>query len=428
MADGAAGERLPSSNRGVSRSGSEELARAAVAETRTWAGLDWLAGSVDLWELLQEADWVPRGDAGPSSSWDGDQVDLLSLDSLAGYLRRFGPKRKAKQCDDQGVLVVGERAAFAPPDAWCRSMVEAAFEYLFAGTGLQLAKDAAPGSFYAFRWALHDVWGESVVGMLELGGELTQRKGGRPSLRFELTGQGCGIYEQRGDPDAGHAQRWLALRAKLARVDALLTRVDVAFDDFDGVRNLELARCMYDVGEFDYTFAGETKRPQFKAFTASQGGDTFYVGHSSSEKQLRVYQKGKQLGDQDSEWVRWELQLRSSSRKRVSLDVLEDPLPYMRGAFACLDFVSACVARLAVTKEVSKATAKSVLRHVRRQYGATLGQVVRFAPNADALLELINGLSVDKVPRWARNNGGLCWADLAGLVQCPTQPSEETQQ
>lgn len=386
------------------------LRTAKDSPSRTWAGIDWLAGSVDLWDLLGEAGW---------------RSDHCDLQGLAQHLRAFGPRReKPTEATADGELVTGKRAPFVPADAIVASIAQTAFRYLFEGTGLVLAAEAGPGSFYAYKYLLTNVWGE-VAGMVELGGELTLRKGGRPSLRFELTGLGCGLFEHRGDASADHAQRWCALRAKLERVGTMLTRVDTAFDDFDGERNLALARCMYEVGEFDYSFGGERKRPQFKSFDASKGGSTFYVGHSSSEKQLRVYEKGKQLGDEESAWVRWELQMRSSTRKRICLDVLSDPLSYMRGAFQCLDFVASCMRRLEVTQEVTKATAKSVLRHVRRQYGATLHQVVKLAPCAEDLLQLITALSVDKVPKWART-GRLNWSDVPGLVNRPDDEEESS--
>lgn len=422
MADGGAPDRLPSPNRGVRRSGSDEamLRRAVESASRVWAGLDWLAGSVDLWDLLGESGWRRQ-----ATSVSGEESDISHMDGLAAHLRAFGPKRKAEtEADDNGELVTGKRAVFVPADAVVRSIAESAFRHLFEGTGLVLASEAGPGSFYAYKYLLTNVWGD-VAGMIELGGELTQRKGGRPSLRFELTGLGCGMYEQRGEASADHAKRWCTLRAKLERIGPMLTRVDTAFDDFDGKRNLDLVRCMYEVGEFDYSFGGERKRPQYKQFSASNGGDTFYIGNSSSEKQLRVYEKGKQLGDQESPWVRWELQMRSSTRKRISLDVLSDPLSYMRGAFECLDFVSSCMARLAVTEEVTKATAKSVLRHAKRMYGATFNQIIRLAPTADDLLLLMTQLSVDKVPRWAKT-GRLTWADVPGLIPSPDNEEESS--
>lgn len=422
MADGGAPNRLPSANRGVRRSGSDEaVARWARESTdRTWGGLDWVAGSVDLGDLLDETRWWARAE-----NLEGDFEHVGDLEGLAAHLAAYGPRpKKETEADENGELVAGKRAPFVEPDQVIRSIVQTAFLYLFEGTGLTLAADAGPGSFYAYKFALLNVWGE-MAGMLELGGSLTVRKGGRPSLRFELTGLGCAMYEQRLDPGADHAQRWLALRAKLERVGALLTRIDVAFDDFDGKRNLALVRCMYEVGEFDYTFAGERKRPKYKAFEASDGGDTFYIGQSSSEKQLRVYEKGKKHGDPDSPWTRWELQLKSSSRKRVALAVLTDPLEYMRGAFACLDFVSSCMQRLEVQNAVSKATVKSVLRHARRMYGATLKQIRRLAPSDADFQSLIEEvLTVDKVPRWAKT-GRLTWADVTGINQCPGPDEQE---
>lgn len=412
MADGSAMGGLPSSNRGVSRSGSgEALRRAESSASRTWAGLDWLAGSVDLWDLLGESDW--RG-------------EFTTLDGLAAHLRAFGPKRKQDtEADADGVLVTGRRYEFVPADEVINSIAQSAFAWLFADSGLVLAAEAGPGSFYAYKFLLHNVWGD-VAGMIELGGELTQRKGGRPSLRFELTGLGCAMAEHRGDASADHAERWCALRAKLERVATMLTRIDIAFDDFDGKRDLALARCMYEVGEFDYTFAGERKRPQARGFDdyGSGKGCTFYVGHSSSEKQLRVYEKGRQLGDPDSPWVRWELQMRSSTRKRITLEVLTDPLAYMRGAFACLDFVASCMARLEVRGEVSKATAKSVLRHAKRMYGATFYMLRRLAPSPEDLDEVMAAMSTEKIPKWAKA-GRLNWSDVPGLINRPDNEENE---
>lgn len=438
MADGAA-RGLPSSNRGVRRSGSRdarsealargrdrrgpadaELRRAAETPSRTWAGIDWLAGSVDLWDLLDAAGWRRKA---PGIS--GEVSDLCSVELLATYLSAFGPKPKPEtDAGNDGELVTGRRVPFVPADAVVQGIARAAFEYLFSGTGLVLAADAGPGSFYAYKFALTNVWGD-FAGSIEVGGSLTLRKGGRPSLRFELTGLGCGVFEHRGGASADHAERWCALRAKLERIDPMLTRVDTAFDDFDGVRNLALARCMYETGEFDYSFAGERKRPKFRAFEATPGeGNTFYVGQSSSEKQLRVYEKGKQLGDPDSPWVRWELQMRSSTRKRISLDVLNHPLDYMRGAFECLDFVATCVARLVVTEEATKATFKSVMRHAKRMYGSTIDQLFRLAPSRDDLADLFEQLRRDKVPRWAKT-APPTWADVSGLLESPGNHEDE---
>lgn len=413
MADGSRSG-LPSSNRGVSRSGREALANAAASIARSWAGLDWVAGSVDLLQLLELQGWDAGGAGG---------------EGIAAHLAAYGPKPKPKtpEADENGELVLGKREAFVPPDQVTNAIALAAFGYLLGDSGLVLAADASPGKFYAYRYMVTNVHGEPA-GMLELGGTLTLRKNGRPSLRFELTGLGCGVYEQRGDASADHAQRWCALRAQLERVSAVLSRADIAYDDFDGVRALTVAHCMYQVGEFDYRFAGELHRPKARGFEDHGSGDgcSFYVGHSSSEKQLRVYEKGKQLGDPDSPWVRWEVQLRSSSRRKLTLDVLTNPEAYARGAFDCLDFISRNVARLLVSRQATKATLKSVLRHAKRMYGSTLGHLARAAPDRESMHELVEFLAaVEKPPGWAKT-GRLDWEDVLALIQSqPTEQSDE---
>lgn len=401
------------SNRGVNPSRSEALRKAAESKARTWAGLDWVAGSCDLLRVLDEQGW-----AGP----------LMTGDEIAAHLWEFGPRPKGHepQADANGELVAGREASWVPPSDAVRAAAKAAFAYLFEGTGLCLSADASKGTFYAFRFMLRNVFDEPA-GMIELGGCLTCRKDGRPSVRFELTGLGCALLEQRGDASADHAQQWCALRAKLERVDALLSRVDVAFDDFDGERSVKLAETMWEVGEFDYRFGPEMLRPKAKGFKdyGSGEGNTFYVGSSSSEKQLRVYEKGKQLGDAESPWVRWEIQFRGSTRKRLALRVLDDPMPYMRGAFQCLEFVSRCMERFEATGEARKACVKSTLRHAKRMYGGTLWQLAALAPNRESMLDVIEFLKVENPPRWAKT-GRSNWGDVAGLLSAPDD--KETKQ
>lgn len=411
---------LPLSNRGVGRSDKAQQAVVARAADRTWGGIDWVSGSVDLFMALDEAGWT--------SPMSGDALESCDHEVLSAHLASFGPKPKdpCEHADADGVLEVDVAQPFQPPSSLVDQVARSVFDFLFAGTGLVLATDARPGKFYAFRYLIRNVWDEPA-GMIEVGGSMTLRKGGRPSLRFELTGLGCAILEQRGDPSADHAQPWCALRAKLERVGTLLSRTDIAFDDLDGTRSLERAICMWQLGEFDYRFAGELHRPKARSISdhGSGEGSTFYVGHSSSAKQLRVYEKGKQLGDTESPWVRWELQMRGSTRKRLTLDVLTKPLDYMRGAYECLDFVSRCLARLEVTQQASKASIKSVLRHASRMYGATFRHLRAHAPNPESMLALLAFLEKESVPRWAKA-GRFRWDDVSGLFEVP--PHEETLQ
>ena len=56
-------------------------------------------------------------------------------------------------------------------------------------------------------------------------------------------------------------------------------------------------------------------------------------------KMLRIYEKGKQLGDSESPWVRVEAELRNKSRV-IPWDALTRPGSYLAGAYPCLAYLS----------------------------------------------------------------------------------------
>ncbi|TWQ31919.1 replication initiation factor domain-containing protein, partial [Xanthomonas vasicola] len=176
------------------------------------------------------------------------------------------------------------------------------------------------------------------VGIIEFGGEECRRKDGTYTARIELTGTGCGMVSAAR---CGHAKRWLELRAKLESCAGRLTRVDTAADDLLGKYPLKLAQTWYSSGEFDNR--GQRPKAQLIDDYDSGDGKTLYVGTKKSEKQLRVYEKGREQGDKESPWVRYEAQFKASNRKDLSLDILRDPAGYLLGAYPVLHFLN-CVA------------------------------------------------------------------------------------
>jgi phage replication initiation protein len=68
---------------------------------------------------------------------------------------------------------------------------------------------------------------------------------------------------------------------------------------------------------------------------ADGSGRTFYVGKRKNGKLLRVYEKGKQLGDNTSPWVRWELELHNRDRI-IPWDVILEPGKYLAASYACM--------------------------------------------------------------------------------------------
>ncbi|MFD0727052.1 replication initiation factor domain-containing protein [Lysobacter brunescens] len=358
MADGAA-TGLPASNRGVSGFREDDQPFRVL--------LDWFSASVDLPAVLRE------------TGWDRSMKDTLDTLDATG----------SNACALASVLCA----------------------FFFGGSGIQPHDEVRAGRFYAWRVSLRNGAGEHV-GLIEMGGPHTVRKDGVYTARLELTGDGCRLYE--GAAGSGHAKRWLELRAKLESSAGRITRVDVAADDLHGFHPITWAICRHQAGEFDNR--GQTPKAQHIDDFGSGDGSTFYIGSVTSEKRMRVYEKGKQLGDRESPWVRYEVQFTASNRKELPLDLLRDPANYLLGAYPVLRFLQAMATRIDVTNAAAVATLKSCRRHLKRQYGATLHFIVKHTRNDAELGSVIRSLTSPKLPDWASNSTGVDWPEIHSLI------------
>lgn len=359
----AAGEGLPASNRGVSEFSNPE-------GTLT-VGIDWFSASIDLFVALDEVGFLT-----------GDAQD------------------EVRQWID-----------FNPDNA--RVAALQVFTWFFAGLGLELDDTAGGGRFYAWRVKILDAE-KKMVGMVELGGDNCQRVDGTVTARVELTGEGC---KAMSAARCGHAKRWLELRAKLESCAGRITRLDVCADDLMGKYPLRLAQSWYADGEFDQ----RGQRPKARLIDDYDSGDgkTFYVGGKQSEKQLRVYEKGREQGDKDSPWVRYEAQFRASNRKELPLDLLRDPASYLLGAYPVLRFLRCVSTRIEITKAAVAATIKSVRRNIKRQYGAALNVIVKHCPDAEAVKAVIESCTSPKLPKWFSGDVAAHWPEIAGVNNEP---------
>ena len=345
MAVDDAGESgLPSTNRGVSET--EQIGTV----------IDWLAASVDVGSLL-----------------DSREFDGSSISGMVGTLFE----------DLDGI--VGASA--------CEVAAEIV-DYFFPD--LFVVGEKGRGRFYSWLFRLNDASGEKV-GQIEFGGVNTIREDGTRTARIELTGGGCRIYETSSGSD--HAQRWSLLASLLGACDARLTRVDIAADDFSGTYPVKWAIDQYTAGGFDRR--GQRPKARLIDDMGCNTGRTFYVGSRKSEKQLRVYEKGKQLGDVASPWVRYEGEFHSSNRYELVLNMLVDPAPYLVGAYPVLDFVGGVGERLRIGVEEVLASCKRAVAAFRRQYGPMLNALLHASGGDEVMLSrLIAGTARKKLPPW----------------------------
>lgn len=258
-----------------------------------------------------------------------------------------------------------------------------AFDTLLADFAPELRlEDELKGfrNFYDHHRRILSPAGE-VCGFVALGGERQ-----KATLCIELTGVGC-----------AHVKAWALLRAKLEETYVKLTRVDCAHDDYDGAYTVADAARWYEEGLF--TSRGRPPAMQQVGWN-DESGATVYIGKNVGNQQLCVYEKGKQQGDKDSPWVRWEGRFGSKYRE-IPLDILTDPAAYLVGHFPALAWISERSSRMDTASKRAETTLVGALRHCKRQYGALLNLLKTSCPDHDGFWQLVNGLVRDRLPAWA---------------------------
>ena len=162
----------------------------------------------------------------------------------------------------------------------------------------------------------------------------------RGTFHVELTGQGCRFVRD-----------WNAVRLWGESFGAVITRVDLAHDDFSSAQiSVEQARRWLEEGRFNAS--GRPPAAELIDDLGSNKGKTLYIGQRASGKLLRVYEKGKQLGDKTSEWVRAEVELRNKGRF-IPWSVVTSAETYLAGAYPALGFLSTEQDRLRTTQRAS---------------------------------------------------------------------------
>lgn len=239
------------------------------------------------------------------------------------------------------------------------------------------------------------------IGALAFGGD-SQR--GRWML--QLTGKGCGLVTD-----------WAALQCFLEELGAKITRCDLAVDFTEGEYTVDDAVRFHEEGGF----TGSGRRPT----TATAGdwldrvrGRTLYVGKGSNGKLLRVYEKGIQLGDIGSPWVRYEVQLGARDRE-IPLEVLTSPTKYFAGAYPCLaELVEEAAEKIPTVRAEAKVSLTHLLYHAKRCYGKVFDVLSRLGGSSSA--ELVEEIRVIGIPRRLTPSGlaaGVSWSDVQDLLR-----------
>lgn len=219
-----------------------------------------------------------------------------------------------------------------------------------------------PGSMgYSTRHMLDVQQGSQRIAI----GAISEGEAQRNWNLLQLNARGCAM----------HAGRWQKLHGLFVAIGARVTRIDLAVDFLHGEHDVDEAVKLYEAGAFDV----RGRRPKCSLagdWMFRQVGRTFYVGIRANGKLLRVYEKGRQLGDLKSPRVRWELQLGRKERD-LPLDILLDPGPYFAGAYPALQQILPAASISLPTRAIERATdLVHRLHHLRASYGATLDEAL----------------------------------------------------
>lgn len=180
---------------------------------------------------------------------------------------------------------------------------------------------------------------------------------------------------------------WNAVSEWLREIGAVITRVDIARDCLGGEYTLGDARGWYQEGGFTIN-----RRPSasFIDDMGSGKGCTFYVGSRDNGKLLRVYEKGKQLGDKYSPWVRFELELKNRDRF-IPLDIVTNPGGYLSGAYPCLSWIDGVQERVKTLSKALKVSYEKLKAEAKKAYGRLINFMVDAGFSSDEIVgDLIN--------------------------------------
>lgn len=191
---------------------------------------------------------------------------------------------------------------------------------------------------------------------------------------------------------------WEAFASILARWNVTITRVDIAHDDHAGTRSILDMTELYLSGAFNRGGRRPKARPAGDWIEDLGDGRTLYIGSRKSGKLCRIYEKGRQLGDKESPWVRIEVQLTNKDRY-LDIDILTNPETYLAGCYPVLERLSAQPKRIKTSKLIASKTLEQLTEHASIASGRTINALLAQGLSND---EIVNRLVRPGLPKRLR--------------------------
>ena len=201
--------------------------------------------------------------------------------------------------------------------------------------------------------------------------------GNYDTILFQFSGEGC-----------ARIANWNWLADALDDMEAVLTRCDLAHDDYDGETvSVKWAVDQYEKSGFKPS-RGISPDSQLLDDMGSGKGKTFYVGSRLSGKLCRIYEKGRQLGDKASNWCRFEVEFRKGHRD-LTPDMLRDPTAYLAGSYPCASFLGSRHCQVKTRAFTVVATIQKATEHAKKQAGGLICALLKLGNSAQDIISML---------------------------------------
>lgn len=179
-----------------------------------------------------------------------------------------------------------------------------------------------------------------------------------------------------------------------------ITRIDLAHDMLDNPNiTIDTFNYLHSAGGFcrggrnpDIEYRGNWKSPNGK-------GRTLYVGSRQSSKFCRIYEKGKQLGDFNSNWLRIEVEYKSRDIY-IPLSVLLNQTDYFLATYPCFSIIedSDFFTRFETREKNEQISFAQSIELVKKQYGRYLNFFRDCFCDDKLLLDILTDIPNKSVP------------------------------
>lgn len=148
-----------------------------------------------------------------------------------------------------------------------------------------------------------------------------------------------------------------------------ITRCDLTFDDLDGQHSIDYWVALYKANGFHIHGAKPTiKLNGDWVNEIDRDGRSAYIGSQKSSKYVLIYEKGKQLGDPISKWVR--IEVRFFARDiAIPADIMTSPEKYFAGAYPPFEHLHSEFRRIDAIKKHCDIAFESLLEYGSIAYG-----------------------------------------------------------